>query len=110
MTPRSFASLAAVGLTALLLTGCGTGSQDPAPTATVGTDAGALRSAGDSGVVELGGIEPPSNAVILRLLRAQSVKTFCSAPTFSTDTQVDGPSLERVPRDVQTPSRSKIPR
>ncbi len=39
MTPRSFASLAAVGLTALLLTGCGTGSQDPAPTATVGTDA-----------------------------------------------------------------------
>ena len=39
MTPRSFASLAAVGLTALLLTGCGAGSQDPAPTATVGTDA-----------------------------------------------------------------------
>lgn len=61
-------------------------------------------------VVEMGGIEPPSIAFELRLLRAQSVKTFCSAPTFSTDTQVDGPSLERVPRDIQTPSRSKIPK
>lgn len=39
MTPRSFASLAAVGLAALLLTGCGAGSEAPAPTATVGTDA-----------------------------------------------------------------------
>ncbi|MBN9176069.1 MAG: nitrate ABC transporter substrate-binding protein [Microbacterium sp.] len=39
MTPRSFASLAAVGIAALLLTGCGAGSADPAPTATVGTDA-----------------------------------------------------------------------
>lgn len=37
-------------------------------------------------VVEMGGIEPPSIAFELRLLRAQSVKTFCSAPTFSTDT------------------------
>lgn len=37
MTPRSFASLAAVGIAALLLTGCGAGSADPAPTATVGT-------------------------------------------------------------------------
>ena len=40
----------------------------------------------DSDVVELGGIEPPSNAESPRLLRAQSVKTFCSAPTFVTDT------------------------
>lgn len=37
-------------------------------------------------MVEMGGIEPPSIAVSLRLLRAQSVKTFCSAPTFVTDT------------------------
>ena len=40
----------------------------------------------DSDLVELGGIEPPSNAESPRLLRAQSVKTFCSAPTFVTDT------------------------
>jgi len=37
-------------------------------------------------VVELGGIEPPSNAESPRLLRAQSVQTFYSAPTFVTDT------------------------
>ena len=37
-------------------------------------------------VVEMGGIEPPSIAVSLRLLRAQSVQTFYSAPTFVTDT------------------------
>lgn len=37
-------------------------------------------------VVEMGGIEPPSIAGSLRLLRAQSVQTFCSAPTFVTDT------------------------
>ena len=37
-------------------------------------------------VVELGGIEPPSSAESLGLLRAQSVKAFCSAPTFVTDT------------------------
>ena len=37
-------------------------------------------------VVEMGGIEPPSNAEILRLLRAQSVKTFCLTSTFVTDT------------------------
>ncbi|SFI26591.1 hypothetical protein SAMN04487751_0754 [Microbacterium saccharophilum] len=36
--------------------------------------------------MEMGGIEPPSIAEILRLLRAQSVQTFCSAPTFVTDT------------------------
>ncbi|MDQ0725709.1 hypothetical protein QFZ21_000709 [Microbacterium sp. W4I20] len=40
----------------------------------------------DSDLVELGGIEPPSNAENPRLLRAQSVKTFYSAPTFVTDT------------------------
>ncbi len=40
----------------------------------------------DNGFVEMGGIEPPSIAEILRLLRAQSVQTFCSAPTFVTDT------------------------
>jgi len=40
----------------------------------------------DSGTVELGGIEPPSNAESPRLLRAQSVQTFYSAPTFVTDT------------------------
>lgn len=40
----------------------------------------------DSDLVELGGIEPPSNAESPRLLRAQSVKTFYSAPTFVTDT------------------------
>ena len=40
----------------------------------------------DNGLVELGGIEPPSNAESPRLLRAQSVQTFCSAPTFVTDT------------------------
>ncbi|VXB02376.1 hypothetical protein MICRO8M_100083 [Microbacterium sp. 8M] len=40
----------------------------------------------DNGVVELGGIEPPSNAESPRLLRAQSVQTFYSAPTFVTDT------------------------
>jgi hypothetical protein len=34
----------------------------------------------------MGGIEPPSIAEYLRILRAQSVKTFCSAPTFVTDT------------------------
>ena len=37
-------------------------------------------------MVEMGGIEPPSIAGTLRLLRAQSVETFCSAPTFVTDT------------------------
>jgi len=37
-------------------------------------------------MVEMGGIEPPSIAVSLRLLRAQSVKTFYSAPTFVTNT------------------------
>lgn len=37
-------------------------------------------------VVEMGGIEPPSIAEILRLLRAQSVRTFYSAPTFVTNT------------------------
>ncbi len=49
-----------------------------------------IREAGlhacDSDLVELGGIEPPSNAESPRLLRAQSVKTFYSAPTFVTDT------------------------
>jgi len=40
----------------------------------------------DSDLVELGGIEPPSNAESPRLLRAQSVQTFYSAPTFVTDT------------------------
>ena len=35
-------------------------------------------------MVEMGGIEPPSIAVSLRLLRAQLVKAFCSAPTFAT--------------------------
>lgn len=40
----------------------------------------------DNGFVELGGIEPPSDADHPRLLRAQSVKAFCSAPTFVTDT------------------------
>jgi len=34
--------------------------------------------------VEMGGIEPPSIAVSLRLLRAQLVNAFCSAPTFAT--------------------------
>ena len=37
-------------------------------------------------IVELGGIEPPSNAGSPRFLRAQSVQTFYSAPTFVTDT------------------------
>jgi len=37
-------------------------------------------------LVEMGGIEPPSNVEIRRFLRAQSVQTFCSAPTFVTDT------------------------
>jgi len=45
-----------------------------------------LSDGGKPHMVELGGIEPPSNAGILRFLRAQSVKTFCSAPTFVTDT------------------------
>lgn len=49
-----------------------------------GSAAGAVSS--KPPMVELGGIEPPSNAEILRLLRAQSVETFCSAPTFVTDT------------------------
>lgn len=35
-------------------------------------------------MVEMGGIEPPSIAEDLRLLRAQLVKAFCSAPTFAT--------------------------
>jgi hypothetical protein len=34
--------------------------------------------------VEMGGIEPPSIAVIPRLLRAQLVSAFYSAPTFAT--------------------------
>ena len=37
-------------------------------------------------MVEMGGIEPPSIAVSLRLLRAQLVSAFYSAPTFVTDT------------------------
>tara|TARA_R110000868_G_scaffold346385_1_gene607466 strand:+ start:39395 stop:39508 length:114 start_codon:yes stop_codon:yes gene_type:complete len=37
-------------------------------------------------MVEMGGIEPPSIAEDLRLLRAQSVETFYSAPIFVTDT------------------------
>lgn len=37
-------------------------------------------------MVELGGIEPPSNAGSPRFLRAQSVQTFYLAPTFVTDT------------------------
>jgi len=32
----------------------------------------------------MGGIEPPSIAVIPRLLRAQLVNAFYSAPTFAT--------------------------
>jgi hypothetical protein len=35
-------------------------------------------------MVEMGGIEPPSIAVIPRLLRAHLVKAFYSAPTFAT--------------------------
>jgi len=35
-------------------------------------------------LVEMGGIEPPSIAVSLRLLRAQLVSAFYSAPTFAT--------------------------
>ena len=35
-------------------------------------------------MVEMGGIEPPSIAVSLRLLRAQLVISFYSAPTFAT--------------------------
>jgi len=58
----------------------------------------------------MGGIEPPSIAVILRLLRAQSVQTFYSAPTFVTDTYVDEPSLGEVPSGVQAPPLSEIPR
>ena len=34
--------------------------------------------------VEMGGIEPPSIAEDLRLLRAQLVRAFYSAPTFAT--------------------------
>lgn len=49
-----------------------------------GSAAGAVSS--KPPMVELGGIEPPSNAESPRLLRAQSVQTFCSAPTFVTDT------------------------
>jgi len=49
-----------------------------------GSAAGAVSS--KPPMVEMGGIEPPSIAGILRLLRAQSVQTFCSAPTFVTDT------------------------
>jgi len=40
----------------------------------------------DNGMVEMGGIEPPSIAEDLRLLRAHSMKTFYSAPTFVMDT------------------------
>ena len=36
-------------------------------------------------MVEMAGIEPASIAVSLRLLRAQSVESFCSAPTFVTN-------------------------
>jgi hypothetical protein len=35
-------------------------------------------------MVEMGGIEPPSTAVILRLLRAYPVDSLYSAPTFAT--------------------------
>ncbi len=35
--------------------------------------------------VELGGIEPPSNAEFPGILRAQSDSSFYSAPTFATD-------------------------
>lgn len=38
-----------------------------------------------SPMVEMGGIEPPSIAVVVRILRAQSVESFCSAPTFVTN-------------------------
>ena len=37
-------------------------------------------------MVEMGGIEPPSIAVIPRLLRAHPVQAFCSASTFATGT------------------------
>lgn len=55
------------------------------PASSVLTGEAGLNSC-DSDLVELGGIEPPSNAESPRLLRAQSVKTFYSAPTFVTDT------------------------
>ena len=45
-----------------------------------------LHSARQRSVVEMGGIEPPSIAEDLRLLRAHSMKTFYSAPTFVMDT------------------------
>jgi len=61
-------------------------------------------------VVEMGGIEPPSIAVIPRLLRAQPVQAFCSAPTFATGTHVDRPSLKEVPHVAQATTRSKFPR
>ena len=48
-------------------------------------------------MVEMGGIEPPSIAEDLRLLRAQLVKAFYSAPTFATSIQVDEPSLSESP-------------
>ncbi len=46
----------------------------------------AAAGSSDPPMVELGGIEPPSNAGSLKFLRAHSVETFCSAPIFSTDT------------------------
>ena len=48
-------------------------------------------------MVEMAGIEPASIAEDLRLLRAQLVKAFYSAPTFATSIQVDEPSLSESP-------------
>lgn len=48
-------------------------------------------------LVEMGGIEPPSTAVSLRLLRVQSAEAFSSAPTIRADTLVDRPSLRKSP-------------
>ena len=48
-------------------------------------------------MVEMGGIEPPSTAVILRLLRVQLVRAFYSALTFATSIQVNRPSLSKSP-------------
>jgi hypothetical protein len=55
--------------------------------------------------VEMGGIEPPSTAVVICLLRVYPVKAFYSAPEFATGIQSDEPSPSKspaVPSDITT--------
>ena len=47
--------------------------------------------------MEMGGIEPPSTAVSLRLLRVQSAEAFSSAPTIRADTLVEAQPQKKSP-------------